>query len=324
MNSTIEALDFLGASNFAASPNSAYSPICHCTRQQSAVKQFTGACDDQEVTNIVRELVSEASCVPPNVSPIVCAETKALDNFEACLTSSFSVCHRTRQQLANREIKSVLGENNFSPVPDDSSHVFQLVENALLEQEVLDSVSDMLNRISPNNSPCELTFDTISPPVVSGTFFQMENILSPIPMCTSPCGITFDGSSPLAKPRTFFQKEEHLHASAEAVPSTETDEVTLFPSDLEVRDLLFEKSPSASFDFVKLTCVRCRLCFSSASGLEHHMKDQHDITILQNKRSESSAPSPPKVCSAPPLELLQVGPCSGPPHCAPFRQHSPC
>ncbi|GIY77560.1 hypothetical protein CEXT_360541 [Caerostris extrusa] len=129
--SSVEPVQAL--SNFAASPDSAHSPIGHRTRQQSKIKHFTSAGHDQDVINTVSELVSAVSCVPPNVSPVVCSRTKALDNFEACLNSSFSpVCHRTRRQLANREIFSVQSEIDSSPIPCDFSNVSQLVESAIL------------------------------------------------------------------------------------------------------------------------------------------------------------------------------------------------
>ncbi|GIY32131.1 reverse transcriptase domain-containing protein [Caerostris darwini] len=51
------------------------------------------------------------------MSSLDCAATRALDNFEACVTSSLScsfsrICHRTRSKLANREATNVVGEDN--------------------------------------------------------------------------------------------------------------------------------------------------------------------------------------------------------------------
>ncbi|GIY24079.1 transposon TX1 uncharacterized 149 kDa protein [Caerostris darwini] len=120
-----------------------------------------------------------------------------------------------------------------------------------------------------------------------------------------------------------FQFDNCEDEISQPVHLIENDEVALLPSDLEVRDLLFEKSPSAMLDFVKLSCIQCRRYFSCISGLELHMKVQHDITIYQNKQTKSSAPSPLKTIAAPPPELLQVGPCSGPTHCAPFSKIRP-
>ncbi|GIY82491.1 hypothetical protein CEXT_352161 [Caerostris extrusa] len=115
------------------------------------------------------------------MSSLECSETKALDNFEACLTSSFSpVCHRTRNQLANREIKSVSCQNDFSLVNDDSGGVFQVVKNVLLEHEVLDTVSDMLNRIPSCTPPCTIFYDASSPPAMSCTFFWTRTFLTPL------------------------------------------------------------------------------------------------------------------------------------------------
>ncbi|GIY24077.1 hypothetical protein CDAR_617721 [Caerostris darwini] len=244
------------------------------------------------------------------MSSLNCTETKALDNFEACLTSSFSpICHRTRHQLANRAINSVPCENDFSPAAVDSSGDSQICDNVPLEQEVLATVCDMLCHIPSCTPPGTIFYD-------EGSFYRDE--VFPIPLCTSPRGLIYDGSSPPAMSQSFFQEKD-----SEPVPICEKDEVALFPSDLEVRDLFFDKSPSALFDFVKLSCVQCRRCFASASGLEFHMKDQHDIAISQNQQIVSSAPSPLKIVSVPPPELLQVGPCSGPPQCAPFSKIRP-
>ncbi|GIY13585.1 hypothetical protein CDAR_567211 [Caerostris darwini] len=102
---------------------------------------------------------------------------------------------------------------------------------------------------------------------------------------------------------------------------SENIERALFLSDTEVRDLFSVKNSSAMFDFVKLYCIPCRRHFS-ITGLEFHMKD-HDIDIHSTEEFVMSAPSPSKVSSSPPSELVQLGPCSGPPKRAPFASIRP-
>ncbi|GIX84698.1 hypothetical protein CDAR_181951, partial [Caerostris darwini] len=58
-------------------------------------------------------------------------------------------------------------------------------------------------------------------------------------------------------------------------------------------------------------------------GLECHMKDQHDINIYNTEEFVTTTPSPSKVSSPLPSELIQLGPCSGPPKRAPFTNIRP-
>ncbi|GIY12445.1 hypothetical protein CEXT_179211 [Caerostris extrusa] len=103
------------------------------------------------------------------MSSLKCSAFEALDNFEACLTSPFSlvgalgnleatndcsfspICHRTRNQLANREPKNVVCENDSSNVNDDSGADYQISENVFLEQEVVDHIGDILSHIPPHD-----------------------------------------------------------------------------------------------------------------------------------------------------------------------------
>ncbi|GIY62516.1 hypothetical protein CDAR_495341 [Caerostris darwini] len=208
-----------------------------------------------------------------------------------------------------------------------------------LSSQVLATVCDMLCHIPSCTPPGTIFYDESSPPFCLVPFF----VTKIVQFHCSPGGLIYDESSPPAMSQSFFQDKdnestfphprppcefltsivEESMPFVQPVPLCEKDEVALFPSDLEVRDLFFDKSPSALFDFVKLSCVQCRRCFASASGLEFHMKDQHDIAISQNQQIVSSAPSPLKIVSVPPPELLQVGPCSGPPQCAPFSKLRP-
>ncbi|GIX97051.1 hypothetical protein CEXT_488591 [Caerostris extrusa] len=244
------------------------------------------------------------------MSSLECSETKALDNFEACLTSSFSpVCHRTRNQLANREIKSVSCQNDFSLVNDDSGGVFQIVENVLLEHEVLDTVIDMLNRIpSTFLTPldCALHLAASLLWVFSSGhathFFQdgdSENSLSnsrPSYVALTPvvaekkCSVTSELIHDSAVKEVALMPTEHNHASDGA-------EVTLFPS----------ASESPLF---------------SAGGLERHLFAVHRINLNSHDDLPPTSEHSSHVVD-PPEELLRHGMSTGPPSCASFTKIVP-
>ncbi|GIY48210.1 hypothetical protein CDAR_493131 [Caerostris darwini] len=277
------------------------------------------------------------------MSSLECSATKALDSFEACLTSSLScsfspICLRTRSQLANREATNVVSEDDWAD--------HQIYQDLLREQEVIDTIGDMLDHISPSTPPCGLNFD-VSSPVMSGTFFQVEDILSPIPMCTSPCGIHYDGSSPPVMSGTFFSSRggtfsprppcDNPITIVDSNMSTEppklcqntvVEEVDLFPSDLEIRDLFHDSNANLRFDFVKLTCLQYKRRFFSAGGLENHLFAVHNIRpdTCDDHPSHAGHSSPGDVSlplSLPPPELLSLGTTTGPPKCAPFSKLSP-
>ncbi|GIX94483.1 retrovirus-related Pol polyprotein from type-1 retrotransposable element R2, partial [Caerostris darwini] len=211
-----------------------------------------------------------------------------------------------------------------------------------IEHDVAATLCGLTSRIPQTPPPPMLLFDASSP-MMSGTFSREEVAINQAALCQSPNGIIFDGSSPPAMSGSFFRIEDcecpssHLcppcenpaEAAGETLPSvlhvplSADDEVALFPSDLEVRDLFIEKSPSARFDFINLSCVQCRRRFSSVSGLELHMKDLHDVLVFQDKQPVSTAPSTSRTTAVPPSQLLGVGPCSGPPRCAPFPNIRP-
>ncbi|GIY13575.1 hypothetical protein CDAR_567141 [Caerostris darwini] len=271
--------------------------------------------------------------------PLDCDNTRALDNIEACTTGSFTcsfspICHRTRSQMAARVPTNSACASDSATIDFNSSNV---------EHDVTETLCGLISRIPQTPPPPVLHFDASSPPMMSGTFFRDEDTIIPVSLCTSPDGILFDGSSPPARSGSFFQTEDSERPSShlcppcvipagtasetlppvQSVPPSEDDEVALFPSDLEVRDLFVEKIPSARFDFVNLSCIQCRRSFSSVSGLELHMKDLHDVTVFQNQLPVSTAPPLSKTIVGPPSELLRVGPCSGPPKCAPFAKICP-
>ncbi|GIY24082.1 reverse transcriptase domain-containing protein [Caerostris darwini] len=149
----------------------------------------------------------------------LCLLSRALDNSEACTTShqspvgalgnaenlhdvSFSpICHRTRSQLANREPTNTVP----SLVNADTDNECQIAENQLLEQEVVDTLDDIINHIPLRALSGALIFDASSPAGGPRRFFQDENIVHPVQLCTAPNGLLFDGSSPPARSRTFFQ-----------------------------------------------------------------------------------------------------------------------
>ncbi|GIY95371.1 hypothetical protein CEXT_570001 [Caerostris extrusa] len=155
---------------------------------------------------------------------------------------------------------------------------------------------------------------------MSGTFYQVEDVLSPIPLCTSPCGIHYDGSSPPVLSGTFFPIEDRENSlshprppcdnlstisdntmptvSSEPTHDPTVEAVDLFPSELEVRDLFPDPNSNLS--------VR-----PDTSG-DHPSHDGPSSTC------DVSIP-----LSLPPPELLSLGFTTGPPPCAPFTRLSP-
>ncbi|GIY82064.1 hypothetical protein CDAR_602861 [Caerostris darwini] len=113
--------------------------------------------------------------------------------------------------------------------------------------------------------------------------------ISPPPCAQQSC----DYDSPIL-PSARFQFDNCDEEISQPVPLTQKDEVALFPSDLEVRDSFLTKVRPPCLTSSNYPCLQCGRCFSSISGLKLHMKDQHDITVYQNKQTESSAPSPLK------------------------------
>ncbi|GIY22730.1 hypothetical protein CDAR_288631 [Caerostris darwini] len=284
-----------------------------------------------------------------------CGHTKALDNFEACNICSSSryentghigtanisfspICHRTRGQLAKGGRSCVPIESNPPSVDTDLRTDGLAFESVLIEQEVIETISDLLTSIPPG----DLFFDESSPPAMSRTFFQDEDSIEPLHLCVSPCGVLYDKLSPPAPSSTFFQAEESDSVSPHSnsqlpkqCPSAFPDgsdhlaenlavgEVDLFPSDMEVKDLFPDPTTSPRFDFLKLTCLPCQRKFFSAGGLENHLYAVHDVRIHSSGDTPISAGNPPQSDNsshnlAPP-ELLSFGPMTGPPKSPPFN-----
>ncbi|GIZ00487.1 hypothetical protein CEXT_610261 [Caerostris extrusa] len=313
--------------------------------------------------------------------------TEALDFFEASLDSSFSpVCHRTRSQLAAKELYGVgqvgapsganldgfRSESVGSMVdrdviiamddlidnlpctpppatyPCDLQNVSQLVENAILQNEVIDTVSDMLHCVSQGLSPIGLIHDASSPTALPRTFYQGGATLDNITCIAPPSDIIFDESSPLAMPRTFFGDERIENSISPSRPSCDTpvvadsqvqcgalaecmpaasyvpaidspvETVVLFPSELEIRDLFPDPHSNLRFDFVHLTCRPCHKRFFSAGGLENHLFAVHNVRPDTSGRLSPSCDE-----LLPPPELLAFAASTGPPPCAPFTRLSP-
>ncbi|GIZ00478.1 hypothetical protein CEXT_610221 [Caerostris extrusa] len=172
--------------------------------------------------------------------------------------------------------------------PCDLENVSQLVENAILQTEVIDTVSDLLHCVSQGLSPLDLIPDASSPPALPCTFFQDCDTLDDTTCIAIPSDFIYDESSPLAMPHTFFSDGRSENPTSPSRPSCDTassvptiaspvDAVDLFPSELEVRDLFSDPHSNLRFDFVHLTCRPCKKRFFSAGGLENHLFAVHNV-----------------------------------------------
>ncbi|GIY90120.1 hypothetical protein CEXT_154231 [Caerostris extrusa] len=194
---------------------------------------------------------------------------KALSNFEASLDSSFSpVCHRTRQQTKERLVS-------------DSAH------GSCDDQVVADTLCELIGEVSCT-TPLTITSD-VAQVFSPSTIIDIEDV---------PCSC----------PSTIVTIEDVQHCVKSSGPCHDSvyDEVTLFPSDLEVRDLF-------SDSYVRL---------------ENHLYAVHDIHLdtvddLPTRGGHSSTCVASPSHSSPPSELLKLGPTTGPPKCAPFSSISP-
>ncbi|GIY62506.1 hypothetical protein CDAR_495271 [Caerostris darwini] len=208
-----------------------------------------------------------------------------LSDFQASLDSCFSpVCHRTRQQTRERLVS-------------DSAH------GSSVDQVVSDTICELVDEVSCT-TPLIITRD------VAQVF--------------SPSNIIDIEDVPRSSPNTIITIEDvqYCARSSGLCSDTVSDEIALFPSDLEVRDLFSDSYVSQKFDFVKLLSLQCRRQFFSAGGLENHLYAVHDIHLdtvddLPTRGELSST------CVAPPEELLQFCPSTSPPSCAPFSTFVP-
>ncbi|GIX97718.1 hypothetical protein CDAR_68451 [Caerostris darwini] len=71
-------------------------------------------------------------------------------------------------------LQNVECDNSRAPVYTVSGNIGDASQNFLLEQDVSDTVCEILNNISPCTPPSALIFDVSSPPVKARTFFQVE------------------------------------------------------------------------------------------------------------------------------------------------------
>ncbi|GIY79277.1 hypothetical protein CDAR_497831 [Caerostris darwini] len=79
---------------------------------------------------------------------------EALANFESNLNTSFSpICHRTRAQLANRDLAFIDNHCSSAPLYTVSGNIGDTSQNFLLEQDVSDTIRDILNNIPPCTPP---------------------------------------------------------------------------------------------------------------------------------------------------------------------------
>ncbi|GIY13582.1 retrovirus-related Pol polyprotein from type-1 retrotransposable element R2 [Caerostris darwini] len=228
---------------------------------------------------------------------------EALDNFEFAMDSSFSpICHRTRSQLANRELTNVECDISRAPVYTVSGTIGDASKNFLLEQDVSDTVCEILNNISP--------------PVKAHTFYQVEVSENSFSHQRPPC----DSLSPCLDP--VGKVSQQSASPTEPVPASAGDEVILIPSDFEVSDLFSNTGKSPKFDIVRLICRQCKRRFFSAGGLENHLYAVHDIHL------DSSSDIPPRCDlvsdrTTPSEELTSHCTNTGPPSCAPFSKIVP-
>ncbi|GIY63746.1 retrovirus-related Pol polyprotein from type-1 retrotransposable element R2 [Caerostris darwini] len=259
----------------------------------------------------------------------VCQVVEVLDSFEASLTTSFShgealanfesnlntsfspICHRTRSQLANRETAFVNNSCSGAPIYTVSGHIGDTSQNFLLEQDVSDTLHDILDNISPSTPPGRSSPAVTSTPCGSLTGIHAEVSRTPSPLHDPPSvTITLDVDPVDTVPQQIVS------------PASTGDEVVLFPSATEVFDLFSSSGKSPKFDFVKLICHQCRRRFFSAGGLENHLYAVHDIHL----DSLGDLPPHADLASVPltlPEELVASCTNTGPPSCAPFSKIVP-
>ncbi|GIY31152.1 hypothetical protein CDAR_36251 [Caerostris darwini] len=236
--------------------------------------------------------------------------TAALDCFESSLDSSFSpICHRTRSQLAVKAPKYVTDQtiNTFS-CTDLGNFSTDIDNNNLINNDVGIAMDELLQNILPCTPPPQtqpsVTCHSSSP----STIIQIEDSESVIPHPRHPCD----------SPSTIVVMEDDTHC-AEPIGlchDTGIDEVALYPSDLEVRELFSDSPLCQRFDFINLTCIECRRRFYSVGGLENHLLVVHDIRLDNSNDNPSTSAQTYSHNVLPPPEMVSFGPTTGPPKCA--------
>ncbi|GIY44827.1 hypothetical protein CDAR_403781, partial [Caerostris darwini] len=162
----------------------------------------------------------------------------------------------------------------FSPASDS----FRTVRSdSSIDDDVAVAVDELIQRISPSPSPpashspvggLTLPFSTV-PPI-------SDSERNSSPPFISPVGPDFD-----------IKDSEQRVDPLKLCHDPDSDEVDLYPSDLEVRELFHDPPLYQKFDFVGLTCIECRRRFYSVGGFENHLLAAHDVRL----DNPSSSPS---------------------------------
>ncbi|GIY55747.1 hypothetical protein CDAR_87491 [Caerostris darwini] len=222
------------------------------------------------------------------------------------------ICHRTRSQLAAQIHYDIVVPSigsYFSPASDSSRTVRN---DSLIDDDVAVAVDELIQRISPSPSPpashSPVGGLTLPPSTVPPISDSERN--SPPPL-HSPVGPDFD-----------IKDSEQRVDPLKLCHDPDSDEVDLYPSDLEVRELFHDPPLRQKFDFVGLTCIECRRRFYSVGGFENHLLAAHDV------RLDNPSSSPSEGCrvaigeTVPPSGLFPLDHISGPPGSPPFTRLS--
>ncbi|GIX68893.1 retrovirus-related Pol polyprotein from type-1 retrotransposable element R2 [Caerostris darwini] len=239
-----------------------------------------------------------------------CGHTEALDNFQACNICSSSaygtsghletanisfspICHRTRGQLAKGGRSCVPCKSDPSSVDNDIRTDGLAFESVIIEQEVIETLSDMLNSIPPG----DLFFDESSPLRCLGLSSRTK-----IPSNLFNCVCR-----PAASSMTSYLLQHRL---------------VHFPKLWKVTVILLTLV-GMTYPSLCLFLSHCRRRFFSAGGLENHLYAVHGINLDTHEHTPIGTGLLPMSDVLPPSELLSMGPTTGPPKCAPFSQASP-
>ncbi|GIY44229.1 hypothetical protein CDAR_27061 [Caerostris darwini] len=181
-------------SNSETSPVSAYSPICHRTRQQIKGKLCANDCFDPEISNAVQELVSEVSVTTPLKHTSVVASVHSPSTIIE------------------------IGE-----LPCSSQSTIVVVEN---EPSTIVQIEDVqCDAVSLTPPPCVYPFCDLDSPVMPSATFQFDirgdDISQSVPL-------------PLSRVTpTETVEEKRRCVTSELAHDSVVDEVTLFPSEVQ-------------------------------------------------------------------------------------------
>ncbi|GIY62490.1 retrovirus-related Pol polyprotein from type-2 retrotransposable element R2DM [Caerostris darwini] len=181
---------------------------------------------------------------------------------------------------------------------------------------VVHTVNEIISVIPPCTPPCALRHGESASNVLPCTIIQVEDSESVLPHPRPQCDTLGTCVCPEAS------DTKHSGAPSGQNNDSAVGVVTLFPSDLEVRDLFYDSNTSLKFDFIKLTCLQYRRRFFSAGGFENHLFAVHGINLDSTDDVPSHRESAPQGI-APSEELFRQCPNTGPPSCAPFTKIVP-